>query len=261
MLIGFFGDRSAQRFRVYHTPTGAGVRTGGVVLCNPAPQEYRQCHFVLRQLALRLSDAGRHVLRFDYRGTGDSAGSSDAVALEDWVADIAEAVTELRELSSVGTVSLVGIRLGAALAVRAVANGLAVDDLVLWDPVVRGAPYLARLDEVHHRIRLDQPYPISDAPTPDDLLGATLTASQRASTAAIDLLAEPIGRPAHVSVVVAEDDTGASALADRYRASGVPTRYDVVPDATLMRPLWNEDTLLARRIPATIVGYLSGAVR
>lgn len=261
MLIGFFGDRSMQRFRVYHPPTGVGVRTGGVVLCNPAPQEYRQCHFVLRQLALRLAEAGWHVLRFDYRGTGDSAGASDAVSLDEWVTDIADAATELRELSSVSAISLVGIRLGASFAMRAVARGLAVDDLVLWDPVIRGAPYLAQLTAMHDRIRFDQPYPISDEAGPDDLLGATLTAAQRASTSAIDLLAEPLGTPGHVSVVVAEEDASASALIDRYRVSGVPARYDVVPDATLVRPLWNEDTLLARRIPATIVGYLSGAVR
>jgi uncharacterized protein len=261
MLIGFFGDRATQRFRVYHPPTGAGVRTGGVVLCNPAPQEYRQCHFVLRQLALRLAEAGWHVLRFDYRGTGDSAGAADAVSLADWVTDIHDAADELRALSSVSAISLVGVRMGASFAARAVARGLAVDDLVLWDPVVRGAPYLAQLDTVHDRIRLDQPYPISDASGPDDLLGATLTAAQRDSTAALDLLAEPVGAPRHVSVVVAEDDAAASALAERYRANGVSSRYDVVPDATLTRPLWNEDTLLARRIPATIVGYLSGAVR
>jgi alpha-beta hydrolase superfamily lysophospholipase len=261
MLIGYFGDRATQCFRVYHPPTGVAARSAAVVLCNPAPQEYRQCHYLYRQLALRLADAGLHVLRFDYRGTGDSAGDTRDATLADWVTDIAEAATELRELSEVKEVGLVGIRLGAALAARAVAGGLSVRDLVLWDPVVHGAPYLAQLRDVHDRIRLDQPYPISDAPTRDDLLGATLTDGQAEATMALDLRHEPLGMPGRVWTVVAEADERASALTARYAAQGVTTRYDVVPDATLVRPLWHEDTLLARRIPATIVGYLSGSLR
>lgn len=259
MMPGFFGERSTQCFRVYHPPTGGVARPRAVLLCYPGPQEYRQSHWVYKQLAVRLAEAGLHAMRFDYFGTGDSAGAATEVSLDHWVRDIADAADELRALSGVSRLSVVGLRLGAALATRAVAHGLRVQDLVLWDPVVHGASYLGQLEEIHEHLRLDQAYPISDHSDSDELLGFYCDHAQREALSTIDLLAEDVGVPTKAWVVVAEPDAAAEALAMRWHLAGTSSTCDVIPDATLKRRLWNEDTLFARAIPTAIVERLTGA--
>ena len=69
------------------------------------------------------------VLRFDYVGTGDSVDiDPNAGQVELWTRDIASAVAELRRLTGVSRVCLLGFRLGALLAV------LASHDSVRWTP-------------------------------------------------------------------------------------------------------------------------------
>lgn len=259
MIAGFFGDRSTQRYFAYHEPTGSSGRSRAVLLCNPGPQEYRQCHFALKQLAERLAERGVHVLRFDYLATGDSSGRSADATLAQWTDDVEDAANELRELSGVSRLSLVGIRLGAAIAARAVMRGVRAQELVLWDPVVKGARYLAHLEAVHDRIRLDQAYPISDRAERDTLLGLEMSAALRAETVALDLLQESIDGTVRVAVFTAQADTDAEQLVSRYSAAGLTASLQVVPDATLARPVWHEDTLLARAIPLAIVAHLAGS--
>jgi uncharacterized protein len=259
MMAGFFGDRATQRFRIYHAPDGAHSRPRAVLLCYPGPQEYRQTHWMYKQLAVRLANAGLHVMRFDYLGTGDSAGAAEDGSLDQWTTDVMEAAEELRALAGVSRLAVVGMRLGAALAVRAVVRGLRTHDLVLWDPVVSGAEYLDRLTSVHHRLRLDQPYPISDRDEPNELLGIRTTASMRAHTRAIDLLVEPLGTPDLVWTVVGEPQASAEALASRWAALGTAARYEVIADATLAQQLWTDDTLIPRAIPQAIIARLSGS--
>ena len=85
------------------------------------------------------------MLRFDYYGTGDSSGEGSDADLTLWSEDLDEAVEELRAISGVMRVSLVGVRLGAALALRPPPTADDIQDAALWDPVVRGRRYLGEL--------------------------------------------------------------------------------------------------------------------
>jgi pimeloyl-ACP methyl ester carboxylesterase len=109
-------------------------------------------HACLRRLAKRLAAAGSHVLRFDYYGTGDSAGELFATTVGGFEADIGAAIHELREVARVGSVRLVGVRLGATFAARAVARSESVNRLTMWDPVVAGAAYVRTLEESHRKL-------------------------------------------------------------------------------------------------------------
>jgi alpha/beta superfamily hydrolase len=71
----------------------------------------------MRLLAKQLSDAGLHVLRFDYHGTGDSSGEVGAGQFDVWVNDVALAADELLEISGVDSLTVVGLRTGAQLAI------------------------------------------------------------------------------------------------------------------------------------------------
>lgn len=144
MTAFFFGRSEAPLFGVYHAPAGRAP-AGGVVLCPPFGQEYMRSHRACRQLAGQLSERGLNVLRFDYRGTGDSSGEMDDVRPSDWVQDIGLAVDELKDMAALDRVSLVGLRLGALLAPVAAAGRTDIDRLVLWDPVTSGRAYAEEL--------------------------------------------------------------------------------------------------------------------
>lgn len=129
-----------------YTPAGGGGTGRAVVVCPPLGQEMLRAHRTLRILAERLAGTGHDVLRFDYYGTGESAGDGHEVTLAGCVDDAREAVDEIRDLTGAHRVSLVGFRLGALVAARAAAHPR-VDRLVLCDPVLDGPAYLSRLGD------------------------------------------------------------------------------------------------------------------
>jgi pimeloyl-ACP methyl ester carboxylesterase len=143
----FFGPSNQQIFATYHPPVG---RSGQVltVICPPLFSEFMRTQLALRELAISLAERGQHVLRFDYRGTGDSFGDLGEVAISDWVEDIALAVREGRDLSGSSVVRLLGVRAGALLACRSACASSDVQRLVLWDPVLDGAGYLQALRRI-----------------------------------------------------------------------------------------------------------------
>ena len=90
-------------------------------------------------LAEQLAAEGFDVLRFDYHGTGDSPGTdADPDRVDAWRASIVAAAGELRRLSGVRAISLVGLRLGASLAAEVACTRLGVESVVLWAPCVSG---------------------------------------------------------------------------------------------------------------------------
>lgn len=145
MSAFFFGTSERPLFGFYHQPTRRPVQQDGVVLCNAMGDEYLRTHRTLKQLATRLADKGFHVLRFDYSGTGDSAGEGDDASLDRWREEVSLAADELKAMTAVRRVSLVGVRVGAALAAHTGTQRRDVEDVVLWDPVIDGADYLAEL--------------------------------------------------------------------------------------------------------------------
>jgi alpha-beta hydrolase superfamily lysophospholipase len=85
-----------------------------------------------RSLADRLAEAGFVALRFDYDGTGDSAGrNNDPKRVEAWLGSVREAVALVRTFG-LSRVSVIGMRMGATLGAEALGSISApIDDLVL----------------------------------------------------------------------------------------------------------------------------------
>jgi dienelactone hydrolase len=137
----WFGDEQRPAFGWFHAPDDGSVR-GGVVICPPLGLNYLQCHYALRLLAEGLATRGFCALRFDYDGTGDSAGGSDDPDRVDaWLATVRCAVSLVRE-AGVDEVSVVGMRFGATLAAEAAAADRQIDQFVLWDPCASGRSFL-----------------------------------------------------------------------------------------------------------------------
>lgn len=143
----FFGPPDCQLLGVYHPPEPGRERYEGVVLCYPFGQEYMRAHRAYRQLATTLAKKGFHVLRFDYRGTGDSAAELEEVTAHQWLEDLDYAVQELKDLTGVHRISLVGLRIGALLAGLFATDRRDLSSLVLWDPMTRGSDYIEELRE------------------------------------------------------------------------------------------------------------------
>ena len=141
----FFGSSKEPLYGVYHPPRAHTSRPTAVVLCYPLWQEYMRAHRAFRQLAMLLSKAGFPVLRFDYFGTGDSAGESDAGDVSRWTHDISTAIDELKDTAGVSKVSLVGLRVGASLAASVATVRKDLDRIILWDPVVGGKAYVEKM--------------------------------------------------------------------------------------------------------------------
>lgn len=115
----------------------------GLVMCHPLFEERKSAQRVMVEAARAFASNGIAVLRFDYRGCGDSTGPFDAFGCADWSADIATAVRFLTDQTAAKPLGLLGLRLGASLALEAAAEnpGLA-RFLVLWEPILNGRRHL-----------------------------------------------------------------------------------------------------------------------
>ncbi|MBK8256283.1 MAG: alpha/beta hydrolase [Polyangiaceae bacterium] len=150
----FFGDSSSPLWGVVDEPPAAVERGHGVLICPPIGHEYVRCHWALRQVASTLAKQGHHVLRFDWHGVGDSSGSMFQATVARWCEDVHTASRELLDSTGVSSMSIVAVRLGAALAARA-AKKVKARAFVVWDPVVDGASYINSLKRLHAKMLVD----------------------------------------------------------------------------------------------------------
>ena len=236
----FFGSTSRQLFGAYHTPPASIPGRGAALLCPPWGQEYLVSHRIFRRLAVRLSESGYHVLRFDYFGTGDSAGEREDGDLSSWQSDAEIALDELRDMSGFQTVAAFGIRLGAVVAWRLAIRRPDVSTAVLWDPVVNGTEYVRELHAAQAETDRWSVTPVRrPAPTDSvqDLLGFPLTAVMRSSIEAVspDTFTQPT--KAHVKLFYSDARPGHDALQNALHAAGTPFHSEIIPGQTP----WRED--------------------
>ncbi len=137
----WFGRPERPLFGYFHLPEDGKAR-GTVVMCAPLGREEANGQPAMQALADQLAGAGVAALRFSYAGLGDSAGNlADPGRLSDWLGSVDEAVSLCRDAIP-GPLVLLGMRMGALLAVEAVARGTSVDHLILWDPCSSGREFL-----------------------------------------------------------------------------------------------------------------------
>ena len=250
----YFGTSRQPLFGLYHPPTGAADRNRGVVLCHSFGREYILAHRSFRHLTTRLSRAGFHVLRFDYYGCGDSGGDDDEVRLETWQENTEAAVEELRDYADIRRISLLGFRLGAAMAVRAATPSLALDDLVLWEPVIDGPAYLRELETFQRewlRGHDDGSEPV-DADGAFEVFGFPVTAALRAEMDTLRMDADPVPHAARVLAVDQSEETTTGPVIESWHAPDRPVvhRHIAAPR------FWVKGELNTSQVPAEVIGSL-----
>lgn len=115
-----------------HRPEGPS-QARGVVLLLPLGRERLRVYRESANLARHLAQLGYPVFRFDYRGEGESSGEFKRSTLASRQEDTRQAVALLQRETQVESVALVGMRVGALVALQAGVEGVS-DLLVLWDP-------------------------------------------------------------------------------------------------------------------------------
>ena len=247
----YFGPAETQLLGVFHPSTERVQKSEGILLCYPGPHEYMRIHWAMRRLAGTLAQRGFPTLRFDYYGTGDSAGESAAGTPSRWQQDIVLAHEELVNLTQVRQVSIVGFRLGAALAAQAVSAGLKVKSLALWDPVVSGAAYLA---ELAAQEELERAWSLCPGPrSATHLLGYPFSAAERRETAAIELTSLAFGAAPRLGLFQDGKHTEAARLAGAWTAQQV---NHALVQVTEDRTSHQRGMIMANKVLAEIAAWL-----
>ena len=262
----FFGDSSEPLFGSYHPPASAVARRRAVVLCSPFGEEAIRAHRLYRVLATQLARAGFHVLRFDYRGTGDSFGDERSARLGAWLTDVEVASREALDTAGVASVAWVGLRLGATLAALKASTGAeGLSQLVLWDPVVEGAPYLRDLATMHEEYLCDElpghlgrlPSPTSAEELPSEALGHAIPPELAAELAQVDLTTAGWPATRDVTIIVTSPTPESARLKAWLDGLGQGHRW-ITTEISLP---WNSDAAVNRvLVPMDIVHLIVSTV-
>ncbi len=256
MLPIFFGESAHQLYGVYHPPTGRAQRERAILICAPIGQEYMRAHRALKVLAQSLAKRGWHVLRFDYSGCGDSAGDFEDIKLQDLTASIRSAALELMAMTRLSKIDLLGLRLGATLASLA-SQGLATEQLLLWDPICQGSRYLTELEQGDAKLeRLHDPYfrqqsPLQASELPgSEFMGYFYSSSFLSELAQLDLLKIAVPVADSVYLFTSHQETAWDQLASYYSSSGLSVTCKQIDSPSEWCEVDNFGSVL---LPATMI--------
>jgi len=189
----YFGSAERPLFGWIHQGGRQQVSDLGLLICSPVGYEDVCSHSTLRHLAEAAAEAGYPALRFDYDGTGDSAGDdTDPARMPAWLQSIRDAASTLREQTGVSRIAVFGIRLGASMALMATQDLPAVVAAILVNPVVEGRRYVRELRALAATSATEPDVPSSDAARALTAAGFTITRDTQQAIAAMRLAGEDL---------------------------------------------------------------------
>lgn len=227
----FFGTEERPLFGIFRL-TGR-PRNHGVVLCYPHAHEYIRCHRAFREIARRLVRAGYHVLTFDYYGCGDSGGEYENGRISGWCQDVSRAVDVMKEKLHLNLFCLLGLRLGASLAMMAAADRDDIDALVLWDPIVSGKDLIEEMLGMESTFPREKNPPYKYSKDRYDVLGYPLTLDMIKDLEQIDLLALKTMSRDRVLVLETSEETGSGNLNEFLKKMGDGVQYRHISEARI----------------------------
>jgi Serine aminopeptidase, S33 len=127
---GYFEVPGAHLYTVLHRVSRPIAR---VLLVGPFAAERHSSYIPWVLWARYLAAKGIEVLRYDYRGIGESTGTFEEMTFTDWSEDVHLIAKWLKDQSPEVPLVLHGLGVGALLASRAFHGGLG-EVLLLWSP-------------------------------------------------------------------------------------------------------------------------------
>jgi alpha-beta hydrolase superfamily lysophospholipase len=264
----YFDSNAHGLFGWLHLPAAGKIAPIGLVICKPFGYEALCSHRSLRAFAEEAARCGVPVLRFDYLGTGDSADIDPLVnQLDLWSHDVVAAVNELQRRTGVERVCLLGLRLGASLAMMAAAQCKTVDSLILIAPVINGRRYVRelRLTRLAASLHVHAAESASGAPgeigtsgdSSFEASGFMLSAATMTAIAEVDLKTPHIPTVTEVLIIDGDNFPGAPGWADTLRALGISSTHLVLPGLIGMTMTSPEFASIPNAMIAAVSGWLS----
>lgn len=171
-----------------------------------------------------LSANGIPSLRYDLPGTGDSSGSPhDAGLVKAWIESIADAAAELRSVAAIQNIAVIGIRLGAMLAVAAANRGADLKDMILWSPAATGRSLLRELrafQQMEQSSSGESPEGLTQAPAGLEVAGFLLSPETERDLEALDVSQIPAGNNRRVLILTRDSFPADRRLIQAFDASG-----------------------------------------
>jgi dienelactone hydrolase len=226
----YFGPDARPLFGLLHGASTPETSLG-LLICKPFGYESVCAHRGLVHIADAAAAAGVPALRFDYDGTGDSAGDDrDPGRVAAWIASIGHAIDELRRATGVARVCVLGVRLGALLAATAIEGRDDVAGLVAFAGVASGRAHARELRALHLAIGLpDPPAGVAVDETVHESAGFALTAETREALGKLDATRSTKGTAAHLLLLDRDDLPGNDKWAEHARTQGTAVVQEKVP--------------------------------
>jgi alpha-beta hydrolase superfamily lysophospholipase len=251
----YFGPQERPLFGWLHRAADRS-HSIGLVICNPLGYESVCAHRSIKHFANAAASASIPALRFDYDGTGDSAGTDfDSDRLNAWLTSIHLAIDTLKQQTGVNRVCLLGIRMGATLASKAAADREDVVGLIAIAPVVSARAYLRELRA------LSLARAGNEATAQDDVLeaaGFSLTAGTREALNTLDITKLPRA-PEHVLLIERSDLASNSALLRYFSELPINLTTERLPGYVEMM-LDSHDAIVPAEMVQAAVKWLSSLV-
>jgi len=256
----YFGSPQRTLFGLWHAAADGAPAAAALTVAPPLLQEGISTQRALWWLCEQLGAAGVASLRFDWYGSGDAGGGTQQMTLDGLAQDATAAMawTQGRAPRRLRTLALRSGALGVLLAASRAAEPV---DLVLWDPVLDGAPLCGEWKRMHQaQVAGVGRYPfVVPVPGEDDLLGFDVDAAFLHALHGFDAGALPLPVGSRVLVAGWEPRSGVQAWIERLAGAGVDAAW--WPLETGDAPDWDdpaqfENQLFPRRGVAKLAARL-----
>lgn len=156
----WLGDRDRQLYAALHRPASMRGSTA-VLFAPPLLHEQPRSRRFVTEVASGLAALGLPCLRFDFFGTGDSAGASEQLDFDSMSADLSLATRALRQRTGAERIAVLAWRASSLALWHWALGGGVASRLIFWEPLSDGAQWLAKLehDDAGERCSPDR-YPL-----------------------------------------------------------------------------------------------------